>query len=448
MGLDKQRRAGGAWFVIAVLALLAATAYVVVAALTTSDLTNSRDDAALLFLGIAGVISLVGWWWDRARRSKAEEEARLERERLESEARERETRLDELDSLREQEAEQRRTREQLESRLEDREKNLNRERYLRRRSEESRQAKGEWSRQLQAEVMRMHRELGALGDTANVPMMVLRLSKKLLGAEKGLLLSRENEDSDGKLDLIATEGFENDSKDSAIARRFADKVIEHDKIIREDEPQEVEGTSTPADEEIENLVAIPIYVQDSFSGVIVCANKEGGFGEYDEEVLLSLGNQAGAVLKNGRLQGELRSSYLATVRVLGEAIEAKDPFLRGHSEEVSGYVSAVADRLGLEPLRREQLLFASLLHDVGKIGISERILLSPRSLPRRSSISSSCTRVSVTTSCSRYPRWTRWPTASSTTTSASTAPATPRACAERRSRWRPASSAWRTRSAR
>ena len=226
----------------------------------------------------------------------------------------------------------------------------------------------------------MHRELGALGDTADVPMMVLRLSKKLLGAKKGLLLSREDEDSDGKLDLIATEGFEHDPQESAIARRFADEVIEHDQIIREDDPQEVEGTSTPADEEIESLVAIPIYVQDRFSGVIVCANKEGGFGEYDEEVLLSLGNQAGAVLRNGRLQGELRSSYLATVRVLGEALEAKDPFLRGHSEEVSGYVAAVADRLGLEPHRREQLLFASLLHDVGKIGISERILLKPAGL--------------------------------------------------------------------
>jgi GGDEF domain-containing protein len=61
-------------------------------------------------------------------------------------------------------------------------------------------------------------------------------------------------------------------------------------------------------------------------------------------------------------------------------VEAKDPFLRGHSEEVSGYVAAVADQLGIEPGRREQLVFGSLLHDVGKIGISERILLKPAAL--------------------------------------------------------------------
>lgn len=43
-------------------------------------------------------------------------------------------------------------------------------------------------------------------------------------------------------------------------------------------------------------------------------------------------------------------------------------------------MAAVAERLEIEPMRREQLLFASLLHDVGKIGISERILLKPAAL--------------------------------------------------------------------
>jgi diguanylate cyclase (GGDEF)-like protein len=381
---DTSGRAGGVWFAVAVAAFLLAVAYVVFAAFTTSDLTDARDDAPLWVLGAVGAVSLLGWWRDRARRSAAEAEARRERERLESELHQREDDLretrEQLRSARDGEARQGRSREQLESKLQDREKALGRERYLHTRTEEAREAERVWSRELQAEVMRMHRELGALGDPSDVPAMVLRLSKSLVGAEKGLLLSREDEDSDGKLDLVSYEGFENDPGSSAIAQRFANEVIESDQIIREDAPQEVDGESAPVDEEIQNLVAIPIYIQDRFGGVIVCANKEGGFGEYDEEVLLSLGNQAGAVLNNGRLQGELRSSYLATVRVLGEAMEAKDPFLRGHSEDVSGYVTAVADRLGLEPLRREQLLFASLLHDVGKIGISELILLKPAPL--------------------------------------------------------------------
>ena len=46
-------------------------------------------------------------------------------------------------------------------------------------------------------------------------------------------------------------------------------------------------------------------------------------------------------------------------------------------EEVSAYVARVADRLGVDPRQREELLFGSLLHDIGKIGITERILLKP-----------------------------------------------------------------------
>ena len=97
-------------------------------------------------------------------------------------------------------------------------------------------------------------------------------------------------------------------------------------------------------------------------------------------MLLALGDHAGAVLHNERLRGELRSSYVATVSMLADAIAAKDPFVGGHSEEVSAYVSAVAERLGVDQRRREELLFGSLLHDLGKIGISERILLKPAGL--------------------------------------------------------------------
>ena len=86
------------------------------------------------------------------------------------------------------------------------------------------------------------------------------------------------------------------------------------------------------------------------------------------------------MLHNERLRGELRTSYVATVTMLSDAIAAKDPFVGGHSEEVSAYVSAVAERLGIDQRRREELLFGSLLHDLGKIGISERILLKPAGL--------------------------------------------------------------------
>ncbi len=238
----------------------------------------------------------------------------------------------------------------------------------------------EWNRELRVQIDRMQRTQGVLGRHDDVRQMVLELTMGLVQAEKGLLLS-DHENSDQRREVVCFAGFDNDPQDSAIAQRFADEVIERDTTIREDDAARVDAEKrSPADEEVHNLLAIPVYLADNFAGVIVCANREGGFETLDDEVLLAIGDHAGAVLQNSRLHGDLRSAYLSTIQVLADAIELKDPELRGHSDSVSEYVLAVADRLKLGPQDREELIFASLLHDVGKLGISERILLKPARL--------------------------------------------------------------------
>jgi diguanylate cyclase (GGDEF)-like protein len=318
---------------------------------------------------------------DESRQELVAAEERREKEVAEAEQR-RERAVAEADQRREREvadAEERREREvaEIEQR---RRRDLDEARKRQTRLESARQAEHEWNRELREQVVRMDRERGLLGDTHDVHALVLHIAVTLLEAEKGILLSRVDEDGDGDLDLVCAEGFENDPRDSALAQRFAGQVIEHDRTIREDGHVVDDEDGTAADREIDNLVAIPIYIQDDFHGVVVCANKDGGFHEYDDEVLVALGDHAGSVLENGRLRGDLRSAYVSTVKLLAEAIEAKDPFLRGHSDQVSEYVAAVADRLGIERKQREELVFGSLLHDVGKIGISERILLKPAKL--------------------------------------------------------------------
>lgn len=254
------------------------------------------------------------------------------------------------------------------------------DRVARERMSQAWRSEREWNRELRGQIERTQRAQGALGRHDDMRKMVLELTMGLVDAEKGLLLS-DHETSESRREVVCFAGFDNDPKDSAIAQRFADEVIERDRTVREDDAARVDAEKhTAADEEVRNLLAIPIYLSDNFAGVIVCANRDGGFESLDDEVLLAVGDHAGAVLQNSRLHGDLRSAYLSTIRVLADAIELKDPELRGHSDAVSEYVLAVADRLDFEPRRREDLIFASLLHDVGKLGISERILLKPAAL--------------------------------------------------------------------
>jgi HD-GYP domain-containing protein (c-di-GMP phosphodiesterase class II)/GGDEF domain-containing protein len=214
-------------------------------------------------------------------------------------------------------------------------------------------------REVRREMHRIHHD-GALHDPTDTKELVLRTAMSKLDADRGLLLGRDDRDGDGNLDVICALGFDTDPEQHPFVQRLGERTLERDETLRE-----------------ANAVAMPVYIADEFDGVLMCAKDGGDFSGYDDEVLLALGDHAGAVLQTSRLRGELRSAYLSTVRSLSDAIEAKDPSVRTHSEEVARYAAAVAARLDLDPQRREELLFGSLLHDVGKIGISERILCKP-----------------------------------------------------------------------
>jgi HD-GYP domain-containing protein (c-di-GMP phosphodiesterase class II) len=72
--------------------------------------------------------------------------------------------------------------------------------------------------------------------------------------------------------------------------------------------------------------------------------------------------------------------FIGTVKALAAAIDGKDPYTRGHSERVSRFSVAIAEGLGLSADEIEKIRISALLHDVGKIGIDDRILKKPAAL--------------------------------------------------------------------
>ncbi len=81
-----------------------------------------------------------------------------------------------------------------------------------------------------------------------------------------------------------------------------------------------------------------------------------------------------------RVYVELTTAYSETVRSLMAAIEAKDPYTRGHSERVATYARQLGEAIGVSRTEADLLERAGLLHDVGKIGISLGTLTSPSRL--------------------------------------------------------------------
>jgi len=77
---------------------------------------------------------------------------------------------------------------------------------------------------------------------------------------------------------------------------------------------------------------------------------------------------------------ENRQLFIGTVKGLAAAIDGKDPYTRGHSERVSRFSVAIAQRMGLDDEEVEKIRISALLHDVGKIGIDDNILKKPAAL--------------------------------------------------------------------
>jgi len=101
------------------------------------------------------------------------------------------------------------------------------------------------------------------------------------------------------------------------------------------------------------------------------------FRQSELSLLVTMAEQIAVVLSNQDLYRDMEKFVINVVRSLVQAIEAKDIYTRGHSERVNLYSMMIADELNMDSEEKSALHWASILHDIGKIGIPESILNKP-----------------------------------------------------------------------
>ncbi len=128
-----------------------------------------------------------------------------------------------------------------------------------------------------------------------------------------------------------------------------------------------------------SMICVPMCLKEKVIGVLQVLNRTGEipFNDHDLETLKAVATQAVSAIENARLYENIQKIYLSTIEVLATAIDAKDPYTRGHSRRVTLYSVAIAEQLGLSAKEIESIRYAGLLHDVGKIGISDSIIRKP-----------------------------------------------------------------------
>ncbi len=138
---------------------------------------------------------------------------------------------------------------------------------------------------------------------------------------------------------------------------------------------------TMAEAGIESLLAIPLITKDITKGVLMLGDTRAGqFVREDAFAIEKIAAQMAVALENARLYEEMRSLFINTVASLANAIDAKSPWTKGHSERVMHVSANIAKEMGLDEAMIERARLGGLLHDIGKIGVIEALLEKPEAL--------------------------------------------------------------------
>jgi diguanylate cyclase (GGDEF)-like protein/putative nucleotidyltransferase with HDIG domain len=145
-----------------------------------------------------------------------------------------------------------------------------------------------------------------------------------------------------------------------------------------DDPVQRRGMVFGTEQPSASAVHVPLKSRGRLVGVLSSqAYRPGAFDDEDIAVLQSLGNLVATAFENAEHLAQMRELYLASVKALAAAVDARDPYTRSHSARVAALARTIADemRLSSDQLRRVQL--GALLHDIGKIGVPDAILNKP-----------------------------------------------------------------------
>jgi putative nucleotidyltransferase with HDIG domain len=133
----------------------------------------------------------------------------------------------------------------------------------------------------------------------------------------------------------------------------------------------------------EEIIAYPLTTSKAVVGVINVRRKEDTvFTEADIELISVMASQAAVAIENNRLFTDLNNVYLQIMQCMVELTEARDSYLRGHSQRVNELCIRLAQAMEMKEPELNNLKYVATLHDIGKLAISETLLNKPGKLTK------------------------------------------------------------------
>ncbi|MBI5849289.1 MAG: response regulator [Nitrospirae bacterium] len=128
--------------------------------------------------------------------------------------------------------------------------------------------------------------------------------------------------------------------------------------------------------------SIPLIMNEEVFGILNISHKADGtaFTDYEISLALTFAKKAALRIENNALYEVFYSNLINTLKSLVTSIEARDIYTRNHSERVANYALQVAEVMNFSNDDKEIIRFGGYLHDIGKIGVRDTVLLKPSKL--------------------------------------------------------------------
>ena len=229
-------------------------------------------------------------------------------------------------------------------------------------------------------------------DTTEIRKRAIEAATSLVNAESGSLLLIDHETGELFFEVALGEKGERLkeirlAKGQGLAGCVAgtgEPVIVHD--VQSDS-RFFKGADAKSLFRTRNMICVPLMTKNRIVGVLEAINKrEGMFDEEDKEGLKALANQVAVAIENANLYNDMREGFYGTAEALAELIEQRDPYTGGHTRRVMNYSLAIGRAMGLSEEDMENLRLAAILHDIGKIGVRDSILLKTTALDKDEAI--------------------------------------------------------------
>jgi diguanylate cyclase (GGDEF)-like protein len=125
-----------------------------------------------------------------------------------------------------------------------------------------------------------------------------------------------------------------------------------------------------------SVMLVPLRHRSRLLGELVCVagHRRRSFASAERDLARGLGEQAALAMANARLYERIRHLHLGNLRALSSALNAKDYYTLGHAGRVAAYMTLLGRELGWPEERLTRIQDVAYLHDIGKIGVSDRVL--------------------------------------------------------------------------